>query len=89
MIMMLKESEHWPWTNYAENNIYGCIRNMDTICQLLRKGYDSYQIACEIKQKKDYEFVKRVCDIAQHYAPDYEVEDVLDAVLKDEAYSYI
>lgn len=51
------------------------------ICKKLRKGKDVYQIADEVEE--DVSRVKAICNVAEKFAPDYEVEKVLEALHAD------
>lgn len=51
------------------------------ICKKLAKGKSINIIADEVEEDEDY--VKEICEIAENYAPDYDVEKVYDEWKKD------
>ena len=55
----------------------------DQICKKLRRGKDIPQIADEVEEDKVR--VKRICDIAERFAPDYDSKQVYDALRKEMA----
>ena len=51
------------------------------ICKKLRAGKDTEQIALEVEES--VEWVKEICDIAEHFAPEYDEQKVFEAVTED------
>ena len=51
------------------------------ICKKLRRGMDVEQIADEVEE--DIVRVQMICDIAEQFAPDYNLDDVFEAVEKE------
>ena len=50
------------------------------ICRKLRKGKNTVQIAEDLEE--DAARVQAICDVAEEYAPDYDEEKVIDAVMQ-------
>ena len=50
------------------------------VCKKLQKNYSVPDIADMLEEKE--EDIQRICDIAQTYAPDYNIEKILDEILK-------
>ena len=51
------------------------------ICKKLRAGKDTEQIALEVEES--VEWVQEICDIAEHFAPEYDAQKVFEAVTED------
>ena len=51
------------------------------ICKKLRAGKDTEQIALEVEES--VEWVQEICDIAEHFAPEYDAQKVFEAVTQD------
>lgn len=65
--------------DYIENR--GAERKIiDLICKKLRRGEDVEQIAYEVEE--DIVRVQMICNIADKYAPDYDVKKIVEEVMK-------
>ena len=51
------------------------------ICKKLCKGKDVEQIADEVEEDGDR--VKKICDLAERFAPDYDPDKVFEALRKE------
>ena len=51
-------------------------RAVEQICKKIVKGKDVATIADEIEESEEY--VKRICDIAAEFAPEYDVDEILN-----------
>ena len=72
------------WLDVIENRgiAQGEDRHLiDLICKKLRRGMDVEQIADEVEE--DIVRVQMICNIAEQFSPDYELEDVFTAVEKE------
>ena len=54
---------------------------VEQICKKLRRGMEVEQIANEVEN--DVVRVQMICNIAERFAPDYDVKEVFDAVEKE------
>lgn len=83
IVTEVKESEEWEAAqmNILEVGIskgisQGEQKNLVTlICKKLLKGYDIADIAEHVEE--DIEKVQKICDVAEKYAPDYDVEKIM------------
>ena len=65
--------------DYIENR--GAERKIiDLICKKLRRGEDVEQIAYEVEE--DIVRVQMICNIADKYAPDYDVKKIVEEVME-------
>lgn len=65
------------WDSRREGKAEGRIeRDIELICRKLVKGKNPETIAEELEDSLDT--VQRICDIAQKYAPNYDVESILE-----------
>ena len=55
-------------------------RLVELICKKLRKGKEIPQIADEVEEEE--ELVKKICDIADSYGPEYDADKVSAAIQK-------
>ena len=53
----------------------------EQICKKLRRGMEIEQIADEVEE--DISRVQAICNIAEEYAPDYDLDKVLKALHAD------
>ena len=68
------------WLDFIENR--GEERHLvEQICKKLRRGMEVEQIANEVEN--DVVRVQMICNIAERFAPDYDVKEVFDAVEKE------
>lgn len=68
------------WLDFIENR--GEERHLvEQICKKLRRGMEVEQIANEVEN--DVVRVQMICNIAERFAPDYDVKKVFDAVEKE------
>lgn len=64
-----------------EGRIEGEIQKLIAqVCKKLQKNCRVPDIADMLEEKE--EDIQRICDIAQTYAPDYNIEKILDEILK-------
>ena len=65
--------------DYIENR--GAERKIiDLICKKLRRGEDVEQIEYEVEE--DIVRVQMICNIADKYAPDYDVKKIVEEVME-------
>ena len=66
----------------AEGRVEGATKNVITlIIKKIKKDKPVDTIADELEQDVDY--VRSICDIAEKFAPDYNCEEIFDAVWKN------
>ena len=79
--------ENRGWMRGLEQGIEQGIEKGETyqlvkqICKKLRAGKDTEQIALEVEES--VEWVQEICDIAEHFAPEYDAQKVFEAVTQD------
>jgi hypothetical protein len=60
------------------------IRFIKQVCKKLAKGKDVLTIVSDLEADDEMEKIKRIVDIAQKYAPDYDIEKIYDEFSGDE-----
>ena len=67
---------------WADGLMDGEVRKViSLICKKLRKGQPAVQIADALEE--DVAYVENICNIAQKYAPDYDVDKIFQEVEQD------
>ena len=54
---------------------------IDQICKKLRRGKEIPQIVDEVEEDRDR--VKKICSVAERFAPEYDADKVFEAVRKE------
>jgi hypothetical protein len=80
MLTEYNEEETWRIIAMEERETGSERRLVEQICKKLRKDKDIPQIADEVEEEE--KLVKKICDIAAVFAPDYDAEKVFKAVQK-------
>lgn len=82
IVSEVKESEEWEAVqmNILEIGIsHGEKRKLvELVCKKLKKGYSVSQIAEALEEEQS--LIKRICEVAQKYAPDYDVKCIMKEI---------
>ena len=81
--------EGFKWINVIEERRIGQIKGEDIrfikqVCKKLAKGKDVLTIVSDLEADDEMEKIQRIVDIAQKYAPDYDIEKIYDEFSGDE-----
>lgn len=75
MRVKMRLREYWD----RENAAYDAGRLVNQICKKLKKGMSVTQIAEAVEE--DEARVQEIVDVSQKYAPDYDVEKIVQELL--------